>query len=77
MSEFAPVLTLADLDTLDAAQIVEGYRAGRDGDPEPGNNRSRAFWHGWRNGRVDGGHDTPDDAQRALAAAYVAKARMQ
>ncbi|MCA3700602.1 MAG: hypothetical protein IOB84_12570 [Brevundimonas sp.] len=42
MIEREPVRTLADLATLDDAEIEEGYRDGRAGDPEPGNNRSRA-----------------------------------
>lgn len=50
-----PITTIADLDTLDSDEIVEGYRDGRSGEPEPGNNRSRSYWHGWRNGMVDGG----------------------
>ena len=35
MSEFAPVMTLADLQTLDNDDVVEGYKDGLDGDPEP------------------------------------------
>lgn len=67
MSEFRPVTTLADLDALDGAEIVEGYRAGFAGEPEPGNNRSRSYWHGWRNGSVDGRHREKDAAQAELA----------
>ena len=53
MSEFAPVRTLADLDSLSHEEIYEGYRDGLGGEPEPGNNRSRSYWHGWRNGHND------------------------
>lgn len=67
MSEFQPVTTLADLDSLDADEMLEGYRDGRDGEPEPGNNRSRSYWHGHRNGAVDGGHRQKDAAQALLA----------
>lgn len=55
-----PVSTLAELDTLDDDEIVEGYRDGRAGEPEPGDNRSKSYWHGWRNGARDGGYTDPD-----------------
>ena len=42
-----------------------------------GNNRSRSYWHGWRNGRVDGGHDKGDQAMQALARAVVGRERMR
>jgi len=41
MSEFRPVETKADLDTLDDAEIVAGYFAGRGGDSEPGSDKSQ------------------------------------
>jgi len=67
MSEFKPVTTAAELETLDEAEIVEGYFDGAAGWPEPGNNRSRSYWHGWRNGAADKGHRPTDAAQMALA----------
>lgn len=72
MSEFVPVTTIEDLDSLDALEVLDGYRDGFHGEPEPGNNRSRSFWHGWRNGAVDGGHREIDAAQAALARLVVA-----
>lgn len=66
-----PVTTLADLATLDEGEIIEGYWDGFHGELEPGNNRSRSYWHGWRNGAVDGKHMTKDDAQAALCREYV------
>ncbi len=63
---FEPVRTLADLDTLDHAAIVEGYMSASRGDPEPGPNRGRAYWHGWRNAMIDMGAIEIDDAARAL-----------
>lgn len=71
MVPYKPVETVADLDTLDSGEMVEGYFDGFHGDPEPGNNRSRSYWHGWRNGAVDGKHREMDDAQRRLAHAVV------
>lgn len=67
MNERAPVRTVADLDALPSGEVVEGYLDGFHGEEEPGGNRSRAYWHGWRNGRVDGGFAKGDDAQAALA----------
>jgi hypothetical protein len=64
--ERAPVTTFAELKTLDGDEIAEGYRDGMAGDPEPGGNRSKSYWHGWRNGRVDGKHAQPDAAMIEL-----------
>ena len=64
---FEPVRTKADLDTLDIAEIVEGYRSAERGDPEPGPNHSRAYWHGWRNRMIDLGELPLDEAAMQLA----------
>lgn len=71
MTERVPVTKAADLVTLDPAEVLEGYNDGYSGDPEPGGNRSDAYWHGWRNGALDGGHREKDDAQAALARDYM------
>jgi hypothetical protein len=68
---FKPVSTLEDLATLDAFDILDGYRSAERGDPEPGENRGRAFWHGWRNRMIDNGELPSDEASRALAHAYL------
>lgn len=70
---FMPVRTMADLDSLDPEEIVEGYCAGHEGDPEPGHNRGRAYWHGWRNGAVDSGRRKVDCEQVQLAHAYCSR----
>lgn len=75
MSQFQPVTTLEDLDSLDSDEIVEGYWSGREGWPEPGDNRSRSYWHGWRNGASDFKHREIDGAQRELARVCVARSR--
>ena len=41
------VSTLAEFDALDPDEVLDGHQAARRGDPEPGSNRSRAYWHGW------------------------------
>ena len=63
---FEPVRTMADLMTLDGDEIAEGCVDGRNGAPEPGDNRSRSYWHGWRVGAMDAGRIEIDEAHRAL-----------
>ncbi|UFX42015.1 hypothetical protein HAP47_0022245 [Bradyrhizobium sp. 41S5] len=64
--KFAPVSTVADLETLDQGQIREGYMSAERGDPEPGPNRGRSYWHGWRNAMMDMGELEIDEAARSL-----------
>lgn len=64
--ERRPVRTWAELQTLDHAEIMEGYEDGFRGDPEPGDNRSKAYWHGWRNGHLDHVRGPPDQDAIAL-----------
>lgn len=54
---------------MDDDEIFEGYRDGFKNEPEPGNNRSFSYWHGWRNGRADRTGEA-DAAQRELARDY-------
>lgn len=75
MSAHVPVTTLQDLATLDEVEMIEGYRDGFAGEPEPGGNRTRSHWHGWRNGAVDGGHRSIDQHQVDLAYLVVAEQR--
>lgn len=63
---FEPVHTLADLQSLNYEDILEGYKSAEHGDPEPGPNRGRAFWHGWRNWMMDHGEIPIDDGHRQL-----------
>lgn len=72
-----PIETLNELDTLDHGEVVEGYFDGRKNEPEPGNNRSKSYWHGWRNGMVDGHHAEKDAAQARLAHAFLKRLRLQ
>jgi hypothetical protein len=77
MTERIPIRKAAMFEQLDEAEMIEGYHDGRAGSPEPGNNRSFSYWHGWRNGAVDGGHRQGDAAQSALAADYLATLKAQ
>lgn len=74
--EFSPVVTVADLDQLDDDEIVAGYRYGSHGGPEPGNDKSRSFWHGWRNGMLDRSRAT-DWAQGQLIDDLVRAGRVR
>lgn len=66
MSEFKPVESKSDLDRLDDDEIVAGYLSGHRGEDEPGSDKSRSFWHGWRNGRTDRGLAPLDVHQQRL-----------
>lgn len=50
-----PVTSLMDLARLDDDEMTAGYRDGAGGLP-CGDNRSRSYWHGWRNGARDHSH---------------------
>lgn len=65
-----PLTRATELDGLDEVEMREGYLDGFKNEP-CGDNWSRSYWHGWRNGMVDGGHAKGDEAQRALAHDYV------
>lgn|GEM_PF-2552896 len=75
MTNFALVTTLEELDALDPADIIEGYRSADRFDPEPGANRGKAFWHGWCNRQRDYGLWPQCEESRALVHAYVARNR--
>jgi hypothetical protein len=68
---FAPVESLNDLDGLDHDQVVEGYASAERGDPEPGENRGRSYWHGWRCRMMDYGYIVPDEGHRRLVREYL------
>jgi len=70
---FAPVHTFLDLDGLDHDQVVEGHASAERGDPEPGLNRGRSFWHGWRTRMMDLGEIEIDEGHRNLVREYLAR----
>lgn len=72
MRDRIPISRAEQLDDLDDAEVIEGYFDGRENEPEPGDNRSFSYWHGWRNGMADGRHRKHDYAQRALANDVIA-----
>lgn len=68
--KYFPVSQLSDLDSLDESEMVEGYRAGLRNKQLP-ETYTRSYWHGWRNGMVDGRHMARDAAQGLLAERLV------
>lgn len=71
MSEFQPVVHKNELQNLSEDEMVAGYFAGINNDPEPGNAYSRSYWHGWRNGMADKGRLPIDSSMRNLAEEIV------
>jgi len=72
---FERVRTVADLDSLDEAEIIAGYTEFVLGDPEPGPNRGRAYWHGWRSAAMDRGQIKGDAIHEELVREYLASLR--
>ena len=62
---------------LDSDDMVEGYRDGARGEPEPGDNRSYAYWHGWTKGALDGGHRQTTNADTLLVRDILANHKDQ
>lgn len=62
-----PLTQAWQLDGLDGKEVIDGYFDGRAGEPEPGDNRSYAYWHGWTKGALDGGHREKSSADAQLA----------
>lgn len=72
---FEPVRTLDELDSLDIDDMVAGHLSAERGDPEPGPNRGRAFWHGWRTRMMNLGEIEIDAGHRALIRAWLQRER--
>ncbi len=70
MAEFLFVETVEDFRRLDDGEVLEGYFDGFHAVPAPGSDRSRSYWHGWRNGSIEAGYALPDQAYRALQEAF-------
>lgn len=69
-----PVRTIADFRCLDEGQVMIGYMDGVQGLPFVGTSMDRSYWHGWRNGAVDGGFIAPDEHQVELQEEFNALA---
>ena len=75
MSEYTKLSRRAELDLIDEDECVAGYRSGLINDPEPGSDKSKSFWHGWRNGMMDRGILPLDAEAQKLAREVVAMHR--
>lgn len=64
---YFPVSTVEELKNLDEKEMVEGYCDGLKNEPAPRGNRSKSYFHGWRNGMIDKGHIKSDHASQQLA----------
>jgi len=71
VSDYIPIKRAVLLDELDDKEVIQGYWDGKNNEPEPQGNRSKSYWHGWRNGMADGGHMEIDGAQSELAANVI------
>jgi hypothetical protein len=68
-----PIVRAELLAFIDMDEATKGYRAGFDGDPEPSNDVTYSYWHGWRNGAVDSNRRPIEPCQSALAKDAVLK----
>lgn len=75
MSEYLPISAARELSVLDESECLEGYLAGLNCEPEPGSDKSKSYWHGWRNGAMDSGRLPIDQAARNLAEEVVRRQR--
>jgi len=75
MSEYQPLSSVRELDVLDGDDCMAGYLAGLDGALEPGSDKSKSYWHGWRNGMMDKGELPIDWPATNLAAEFVRRQR--
>lgn len=73
MSEFREVQTVSDFVTLDDADMLEGYLDGFHATGVPDSSRSRSYWHGWRNGRIESRRVPIDVAHLRLARTFDAR----
>lgn len=68
---YFPVSNISDLQTLDQSDVIECYLDGFKNEPKPSGNRSRSYYHGWRNGMMDGGFMQPDKYSITLAREFI------
>lgn len=68
------VTTLEELDSFDEKLMVLGYMHGFRETPDY-TKTEKAYWHGYLNGQVDGGHMPSSIEQQRLAALYLNRMR--
>lgn len=81
MAEYAPIVSVEDLDKVNNDECVEGYLYGRSdracGELISPNSCSRSFYHGYLNGMVDTGKLELSPAQKELAQALRKAGRLE
>lgn len=77
MANFASFASVEELDSLDEAEMIEGHLSAQRGDPEPGPNRGKAFWHGWRTRMMDLGEIDGGEVHRKLVREWLARERVR
>lgn len=70
-----PITTLEELDALDEAELLAGWRDANRGDPEPGANHTRSYHHGWRTRMMDLGEIPIPPEHQELTRLWVARNR--
>lgn len=68
--------TLAQVNGLDDALVIAGYKDGRKGTPNQ-TQTDAAYWHGYGNGLVDSGRAPADHIQTQIAGEFNAAMRQQ
>lgn len=81
MAEYAPIVSVEDLDKVNNYECVEGYLYGRSEKACGGlispNSCTRSFYHGYLNGMVDTGKLELSIAQKELAHALRKAGRLE
>lgn len=81
MAEYAPVVSVEDLDKINNDECVEGYLYGRsnkaNGAMLSPHSCTRSFYHGYLNGMVDTGKLELSPAQKELAQALRKAGRLE
>ncbi|RZI59728.1 MAG: hypothetical protein EOP14_03970 [Pseudomonas sp.] len=70
--KFLAVRTVAECRRLDESDVMLGYLDGFQGNSISSQTVSHSYLHGWRNGAVDGGFISPDEAQVELEKEFFA-----
>ena len=68
--EYSPVSNIFELSQLNDDEILEGYLSvceDKKSQKLPGSDKSKSFWHGWRNGMVDKKYSDGDHFMNRLA----------
>ena len=71
MGEYRKISTKDEFEKINDGECISGYKSGLRGGEKPSSLHSKSFWHGWRNGMVDGGHMRIDSEMRQLAREVV------